>query len=371
MHVLTPLTDHFTGLLRRVPILKKLVKLIISLPGILASSLPVLALFAKSRLLSVLYYVFLSKSFGREQQAVLYGRLKYLKELRVAHGNRYLLRRNIHRLEKGLLMRPRSEVFALDYIRETVDCYEHVALSPVFDVPVADELQWAHDVVDEYFRAVDSDKKIDEAKRRFLSVETPWADDARHVPYKRDLSLPPPVKYDGILKLARRRRSVRWYLPKPVPRELIDKALLVADLSPSACNRQPFQFRIFDEPDLVREVAGSPMGTEGFSHNIPVIAAVVGRLRAFFSERDRHLVYIDSSLAVMSFMYALETLGLSSCALNWPDIEYRERRMAKLLSLEPDERVVMLISLGYPDPEGLVAYSQKKPLSEIRIFNLQ
>jgi len=59
-------------------------------------------------------------------------------------------------------------------------------------------------------------------------------------------------------------------------------------------------------------------------------------------------------------MLALETLGLSSCPINWPDIESRERKIAKRLGLGAHERVVMLIATGYAMAEGGVPFSQKK-----------
>jgi nitroreductase len=71
----------------------------------------------------------------------------------------------------------------------------------------------------------------------------------------------------------------------------------------------------------------------------------------------------------MSFVLALETLGLASCCINWPDVESRERGMASLLRLEPDERVVMLIALGYPDPDAMVPASGKKSLDTVRRYN--
>ena len=44
--------------------------------------------------------------------------------------------------------------------------------------------------------------------------------------------------------------------------------------------------------------------------------------------------------------------------------------MVSLLNLEPDERVVLLIAVGYPDPEGMVATSRKKSLERLRRYNL-
>ena len=60
-------------------------------------------------------------------------------------------------------------------------------------------------------------------------------------------------------------------------------------------------------------------------------------------------------------MLALETLGLASCLINWPDIEYRERLMDRELGLPPHLRPVMLLAVGYADPAGGVPFSAKKP----------
>lgn len=327
-----------------------------------------LRLLAKSEFLSSLYYTFFSTAFRREHRGIIYGRLKYIEELTNLQRTSYLLRRNIHMLEKGLLMRPRREIFALEYIEATVNCYEQSLLAGEAGLD-AKEMQWTFDVLTQYFSIVGSHPLIDKVKGKFNDLPK-WAGAYQAcVPYKRDFSQQPAIAYEDFLALNQWRRSVRWYEQKHVPRELIDKAIAVAALSPSACNRQPFEFRIFDEPDIVQEVASIPMGTQGFSQNFPVIIVVVGRLRSYFSERDRHLIYVDGSLASMSFMLALETLGLSSCPINWPDVKPLEKKMAAKLNLTPDERPIMLISVGYPDHEGMVAYSQKKSLDVIRFYN--
>lgn len=324
----------------------------------------------KSPRLSSLYYALFNSAMDREHQGVIYGKLQYQKSLVVAREPQYLLRRNIHRLEKGLIMRPRRDIFALDYIEETVAAYQDLISKP--DQAASSELKWAYDVLSEYFKVVATHPVIDHAQSIFNALESIPFDNAAQsqcIPYQRDLNQTPTVDYKEFLALSQRRRSVRWYLPKPVPRELIDRAIVAAALSPSACNRQPFEFRVFDDPEMVQQVGSVPMGTVGFSQNFPAVVVVVGKLRAYYSERDRHVIYIDASLAAMSFMYALETLELSSCPINWPDIASKEQQMSQLLDLEPDERVIMLISLGYPDPEGMVPYSQKKSLAEIRRYN--
>jgi nitroreductase len=318
-----------------------------------------------------LRYGLLPGAFDREHRAVLAGIKRYHENERGQEVNRYLLRRNTHRLEKGLLMRPRRDLFALDYIEATLEVFDQATVRCRADESDADRLewQWAHDVLAEFFAVTGSHPLLDRLRERFGNLNTGHLEGGESKPYHRDLGDLPPVSYDQMAALAKQRRSVRWYLPEPVDRDLVDRAILVAAQAPSACNRQPFTFRIFDDPNRVSALAELPMGTAGFGHNIPMIVAVVGRLRAYFTPRDRHLIYIDGSLAAMSLMFALETLGLSSCSLNWPDIWVREKKISQLLNLDPDERVVLLLSIGVPDPEGLVAYSQKKTLDQLRTYN--
>lgn len=329
-----------------------------------------IAFAARSRFLSVVYYIVFSRAFYREQQAVLFGRSKHLQDYWSASENQYMLRRNVHRLEKGLIMRPRRSVFALSYIDETVKAYVR-ACEDSSSASDFDEIKWAHDVLAMYFSKTDNtNTRVAFARDQFLSApKLIDKNGTQFIPYKRNLESELQLRYEELLQLARQRRSVRWYLPTPVPRSLIDCAVSLASYSPSACNRQPFEFRIFDEPERVKRIASIPMGTTGFSHNFPVIVVVVGRQRAYRDERDRHIIYIDGALASMAFMFALETLGLSSCPINWPDIEHLEKTMSQELQLSPDERPIMLISLGYPDPDGMVAYSQKKMLDNIRRYN--
>ena len=322
--------------------------------------------------LADLYYL-LAAGFRQEHRAVLYGQSLHLRNGTgtgaCADARSYELRRNIHRLEKGLIMRPRRDVFARDFIEQTVDLFA-VAVASGEDDEGARLLQgWAMDVLHAYFQVVAHDPAIDRARVEYEeTVQRHGLVPGTSVPYQRDLS-PLSISYEQMLQLARRRRSVRWYLQKPVPRELIDNAIQVAIYCPSACNRQPFEFRIYDDREMIRKVAEIPMGSKGFLENFPALAVIVGSLRAFPFERDRHIIYIDASLAAMAFQFALEVQGLSSCCINWPEIPNREALMAETLKLEPDQRVILLISLGYPDPEGMVPYSQKKTLDAIRSYN--
>lgn len=329
---------------------------------------------AKSPFFARLYYAIFSTAFLREQQSVLAGQAAYAENLSNGSSSSLpLLRRNTHRLEKGLLMRPRRELFALDYIEETVNCFvEVVRTRGTYAIDQSTELAWSRDVLTKYFNETTPHEKTETLRKVFREYTSPdgLAAESR-VPYLRDQHASPAIAVDQLYQLARHRRSVRWFLEKPVPRELVDRAIEIAGQSPSACNRQPFVFRIIDEPRLLEKAVSAPPGSSGFSHNIPMMVILVGQQRNYFDERDRHLIYIDASLAAMSFIFGLEVQGLSSCCINWPDIEERELLMSDILELDADERPIMTIAVGFPDPKGLVAWSEKKTLQQIRRYNFE
>lgn len=339
--------------------------------GVLRSVLEVLA---ANRLFSLVYSVLSIPSFNREQFAVLRGRRDYYRNLGKARRTHTELRRNVHRLEKGISMQPRRPVFALDYLIETIEFYE-VAVGAASEGRFIEdgELAWAHDVIADYLSIVDhSNTVVAQAKSRFDATEPAYlaaAEGEHRRPFARKGGVRSDATYESLLSLAMQRRSVRWFKSTAVPRELVDKALLVGRQGPTACNRLPYEFRIFDDPAMVGKIASIPFGSAGYAHQIPTVAVVVGRLHHYFSPRDRHVIYVDSSLAAMGFMLALETLGLSSSVINWPDFEPLEAKMQRALKLEYDERVIMLIAIGYADPEGLIPYSQKKSLDVLRRYN--
>lgn len=326
---------------------------------------------AQSGVLSGLYYALGSRTYDREHKATLSARARYLRDVHTGEGNVFLLRRNIHKLEKALIMKPRRALFALAYLHETVvsyaDCVTRLRAGQLHDT---DTLEWSRQVLTVYFAAIQKSHPLvdearaifDEAMARHVAVG-----DKQRVPFARSpVELP---SYDALLQLALHRRSVRWFDQRPVPREIIDRAVVVASLSPSACNRQPFRYAIFDDPQLCQKVAAIPKGTPGWVHNIPCFIVIVGTLAAFDREKDRHIPYIDGALSAMALCFALESQGVSSCCVNWPDLAETEARMAAALGLQPYERPIMCMAVGYPDMTEKVPYSQKLPLDELRSYN--
>jgi nitroreductase len=262
-------------------------------------------------------------------------------------------------------MRPRREVFAKGFIVETVECYRLASMSTSI---AADELKWATDVLDEYFSIVGSAKEIDKAKSVYLGIRQAQEFRKENIafinqqfkPYPQESLPQSSICIDELSNLFMRRRSVRWYKQVHVPLDLVQKAANLASLAPSACNRQPYRFVFCNKKEKAVAIAKCAGGTSGFAENLSAIIAIVGDLSSYPNERDRHLIYIDGALAAMQMMLALETLGLSTCSLNWPEVDSSERKIRNIINLKDYERVVMLMAVGYADKQGGIPYSQKK-----------
>lgn len=319
-------------------------------------------MFSRSRFLSSVYYCFFSNKFDREHQAVLLGRVAFLKREGLIHDSNTLLRRNIHRIEKGLIMQPRRNVFALDYIAETLKAFIVACDNAEHD---PQELKWAADVLGEYFAAVDLSQFNPALKPAYLGKAAELDSDGKSVPYTFDAKIQAGISSEQFHQLCVQRRSVRWFDERPVSRELLEQAVNMASLAPSACNRQPYRFFIADDKSLSKQLVSIPGGTKGFAQNVPCTIVVAADLANYPGEKDRHLVYIDSALAAMQLMLAFETLGLSSCPINFPDIELTEQKMAQALNLDMTIRPVMLIAVGYGQAKGKIPFSQKKSAQQL------
>jgi nitroreductase len=307
-------------------------------------------------------YFYVSGSFNNEQKAVTAGMKAHYNGER-DHNHRMFLRRSVHRLEKGLSASPMRSTFAADYIQRTVRTYEEMRTSSVDSIDTG-ELQWAEDVLGEYFKATadSTEPRIVAARQRW---EHPPAATVPLVPFPHQQLQQAADSFAGLSRLACHRRSVRLFDDVPVDRSTVERAVEIGLQAPSACNRQSLRLVLVDDPDLRKKVAAVPMGTAGFASQIPLIAVLVGQLRGYEHERDRHAIFVDGGLFSMGFALALEGLGLNSCCINWPDLDQKEQAMRQLITMDPDERVIMLIAIGHGTQGQLVPRSHKRDVKAV------
>jgi len=308
-----------------------------------------------------------SKEYFLEHQGFTKSALKYEKSLRNKDNNIYFIRRNVHRIEKGLTMRPLRKEFALRFILPTVQAFScHVNCKGTAE---GSELQWATCVLDSYFINTESeDPRYNKAKQNFyvliskFNIET--VNDNKELPlkYRNNITEEDERSFFRILK---NRKSVRWFKKIKIELSQLDKALDGASLAPSSCNRQPYRYVIVNDSQKAKKVASISAGTVGWSENVNCIAVLVADQAAFSNVANRHSIYVDSTLSVMPFILSLESQGLSTCIINWADIPRKEKSMKELLHLNENERVILSIAIGYAEDDILVPFSKRKYSNEI------
>ena len=281
------------------------------------------------------------------------------------------LRRSIHVLEKGLCFPDRKKIFGLNFIGPAVNLYaEALENSKVSK----SELKWASDVLNKYFQAVDHEApEIKDSHKKFSSLPSLESSSEHTFSPYREIDIPSYAKrftssgidaLDQFHELCRSRRSHRHFKKEPVPIETVRHAITAALESPSACNRQPFDYYMATEPEMIRNICKLPLGVRGYGDDLPAMIVVVGNLGRYDETRDHHLIYIDSALATMTLMLALTASGLGSVPINWPDIPEKHQQMRELLNLKPWQVPVMLLGLGIPDPDTMIAYSSKRSVDD-------
>lgn len=309
----------------------------------------------------------ISACMNAEKRAVTFGRIAFNERFASSSGSTHSLRRDIHRLEKGLSYNNIKANFGSLYLGRIVSqiiCrYQQ---DPAY--ASTSEFEWGYSVLKRYFEIVEVSGDLRAEKNRFerfFAKEPNNISNSDSYPKPSSARTPISVTYTQLKELSLRRRSVRQFLDKPVERTLIEQAVTVALQAPSACNRQPFRFYILTNPNSCSDTLSLFPGARGFFDPLHALIVVVGDLSAYQYEKDRHLIYTDSGLASMGLILSLETLGLSTCCINWPDVPSLNLKLASNLGLEPYERAAMGIAIGYPEPTGMVPCSRKNDLNAI------
>ena len=142
------------------------------------------------------------------------------------------------------------------------------------------------------------------------------------------------------------RRSIRKYLDKPVPEELIQKLLAAAMQAPSACNQQPWQFVVIDDRTILAEIPKF-MPNAAMAGKAPLAILVCGDVDLRVERSEGYWV-VDCAAAVENMLLAAHALGLGAV---WCGVYPREPRMEgmrRLLGLPKNVIAHSLVVLGYP-----------------------
>lgn len=163
----------------------------------------------------------------------------------------------------------------------------------------------------------------------------------------------------------RRRCSVRQFDPGPIDRACLERAVLLAQKTPSVCNRQSSRVRIYTEPDDMSEVLQHQDGNAGFGHEAGAVMIITSDLSCFYKEGERNQGFVDGGMFAVSLVYALHSLGLCSCLLNWSKGPHDDRKLRRELGLPENEVVITLLAVGRLRETFTVAASPRRPLRDV------
>jgi nitroreductase len=190
-----------------------------------------------------------------------------------------------------------------------------------------------------------------------------------------------------------RRRTVRQFSARPVPRELIERCLMTAGTAPSGAHQQPWHFVAVQDPAIkaqIREAAEKeeqefyrrrappewlealrPLGTDEHKPYLEVapwlIAVFLKRFARLPDGRKVKHYYTDESvgIAVGFLLAAIHQAGLASLTHTPSPMGF----LNELLERPKDvERPYMLIVVGYPAAGATVPDIHRKPLDAIATF---
>jgi len=197
---------------------------------------------------------------------------------------------------------------------------------------------------------------------------------------------------DALLFDMQRRRSVRSFSSRPVPREIIESCLLVAGSAPSGANLQPWHFVVVSDPLIKRQIreaaekeeyvfyykrapeawlkALAILGTDEhkpFLESAPCLIAIFAQRYTLSRDGQRiKTYYANESVGIATGMLitAIHQAGLVSLTHTPSPMGF----LNNLLGRPKDERPFLLLVVGYPAVGALVPEIEKKSLNEIATF---
>lgn len=189
--------------------------------------------------------------------------------------------------------------------------------------------------------------------------------------------------------LMRRRRTVRDFSDRPVPRAVIENAIRTAGTAPSGANKQPWHFAVITSPEAKarlraaaeaeeREFYGGratddwlqdlePFGTDAdkpFLEIAPYLIAVFRENYGLNEKGERtnnYYVHESAGLAAGLLIASLHHAGLATLTHTPSPMNF----LNEICGRPKNERATMLVVAGYPAEGVKVPNISKKTLEEV------
>lgn len=164
------------------------------------------------------------------------------------------------------------------------------------------------------------------------------------------------------IDLAKKRYSVRSYLPKQIDDGKLFKVLEAGRVAPSAVNIQPWHFVVLRDEESKNKIY--PAYRREWLKEAPVIIVVCGDHSVSWKRSDgKDYCDVDISITVDHMTLQAAELELGTC---WV-CNFDKNKVSGALNLPKQVEPIVILPLGYPaDTVDVERHSQKrKPLDSI------
>ena len=145
------------------------------------------------------------------------------------------------------------------------------------------------------------------------------------------------INPEEFLAFLKERRSIRTYLDKVISDKEIEMILEAGRWSPSASNKQPWEFIVIRNKEILREISKKAFYGKHIKE-APLAIAIVGKIK----ENPNYYIQ-DTSLVSMNMMLMAWSLGIGTC---WTGALKRDV-VKEMLGLEENDYLLTILPMGY------------------------
>ena len=143
-----------------------------------------------------------------------------------------------------------------------------------------------------------------------------------------------------------KRRSIRKFKDQSISDEVIKDLLECAMAAPSARNKQPWEFYVISNEELLTKV--KKIGRYS-NFNSPCVIIVCGNRERTLSKKENDFYIQDCSAAIENILLRATSLGLGTvwCGISPMEMPYKNAK--ETLNLPDYIEPLGMIHIGYPD----------------------